>query len=337
MMNVRENTSLLALNTFRVDVNTRYHIEVSDVQDIRNFIGSELHAIQPRMILGGGSNVLFTGDYNGCILHPSIKGIEKTSEDKGSVMIRTAAGENWDDFVRYCVENGWCGLENLSNIPGTVGASPVQNIGAYGSEVRDSIETVEAIDLETGRTRVFSNRQCRFAYRNSIFKSELKNRMIITHITFRLKKDHNFNTSYRELNKELSLYPETNLGNIRDAVITIRKRKLPEVEALANAGSFFKNPLVDQTGLDSLKRSHPEIPFFKDAYGSIKLSAAWLIERCGWKDRRIRNVGTYKLQPLVIVNYGGASGSEILEFTQKIQRSVQDHFDIVLETEVNII
>ncbi|MBN2480585.1 MAG: UDP-N-acetylmuramate dehydrogenase [Bacteroidales bacterium] len=336
-MNILENASLLTFNTFRVHVKTRYLIEVSDVNDIRNFIGSELHAIRPKMVLGGGSNVLFTHDYDGCILRLSIKGIENISENDESVLLRAAAGENWDDFVAYCVKNGWGGIENLSYIPGTVGASPVQNIGAYGMEVRDSIEMVETIDLESGSTRKFSNKQCEFAYRNSIFRSDLQNRVIITHVTFRLKKNHCFNTSYHELKKELSLHPETTLGNIRSAVITIRKRKLPDVEILANAGSFFKNPVVDQTLLDSLKLRYPEIPFFLDSGGNIKLSAAWLIEHCTWKGRRVRNVGTYRKHPLVIVNYGGADGSEILSFAQKIQQSVLNHFGIGLETEVNII
>lgn len=337
MMKVTENTSLSALNTFHIDIRTKYFIEVSDVHDIRDFIGSDLYAIQPKMILGGGSNMLFTRDFNGCMIRPLVKGIEVLSEDAGSVIVRAGAGENWDDFVGYCVESGWSGIENLSFIPGTVGASPVQNIGAYGMEVKDSVITVETVDLESGKTKNYSNKQCRFSYRNSIFKSELQNRVLITHVTFHLRKNNRFTTTYHDLNKELDQYPETNLKNIRSAVITIRKKKLPDPEVLANAGSFFRNPVVSNTKLDSLKLFYPRIPHFMDDDGNIKLSAAWLIEHCGWKGRRIKKAGTYKKQPLVIVNYGGATGNEILNLARKIQQSVMNHFAIRLEPEVNIV
>lgn len=336
-MKVTENKSLSALNTFHIDIKTKYFIEVSDSHDIRDFIRSELHAIPSRMILGGGSNILFTRDFYGCLIQPLMKGIEVLSEDEGSVIVRAGAGENWDDFVGYCVESEWNGMENLSFIPGTVGASPVQNIGAYGMEVKDFVITVETVDLESGRIKMYSNKQCRFSYRNSIFKSELRNRAIITHVTFQLRKDHRFTTSYHDLNQELDQYPETNLKNIRSAIIAIRKKKLPDPDILANAGSFFKNPVVNNTKLDSLKLVYPGIPHFKDDDGNIKLSAAWLIEYCGWKGRRIQKAGTYKKQPLVIVNYGGATGKEILNLARKIQDSVVNHFDIKLEPEVSIV
>ncbi len=336
-MKVTKNKSLSPHNTFHIDIKTQYFIEISDIHDIIDFVKSDLHDIQPRMILGGGSNILFTRDFNGCVIHPSIKGIEVLSENEVTVTIRAGAGENWDDFVGYCVENGWSGVENLSFIPGTVGASPIQNIGAYGIEVKDSVITVETIDLESGKTKKYSNKQCRFSYRNSIFKSESQNRVMITHVTFQLRKDHRFTTSYHDLNKELDQYPKTSLKNIRSAIIAIRKKKLPDPDTLANAGSFFQNPVVNSTKLDSLKLSYPDIPHFKDDDGNIKLSAAWLIEYCGWKGRRIKKAGTYKNQPLVIVNYGGATGREILNLARKIQHSVMNHFDIRLEPEVSVV
>jgi UDP-N-acetylmuramate dehydrogenase len=337
MIHVSENTSLLMRNTFRVDAKTRYLVEVTDIEDIKNYIGSELHAIQPKMVLGAGSNVLFTRDFDGCIIQPVMKGVEIISESAEFVILNVGAGENWDDFVAYCVEKGWGGIENLSGIPGTAGASPVQNIGASGMEVKDTIVEVETINLESGIIKQYNNQQCRFSYRNSIFRSGLKNREIITHVVFKLRKDHAFVTSYHDLNKELDHYPEINLKNIRNAIIKIRQRKLPDPGILANAGSFFKNPLIDKKKLDTLKTLYPNMPCFEDADGNIKLSAAWLIEHCGWKGRRIGKTGTYHKQPLVIVNYGGASGTEILKFAQKIQHAVLNDYNIRLEMEVNIV
>jgi UDP-N-acetylmuramate dehydrogenase len=288
-------------------------------------------------VLGGGSNILFTGDFDGLILRPVITGIEITGETDGEVWVRAGAGENWDNFVKYCVDNGYGGTENLSLIPGTVGASPVQNIGAYGVEIKDIVERVEAVRLEDGRQVSLNTAECRFSYRDSIFKHELKDRMIITHVTFRLSKNHALHTHYSDLEKELGKYPEISIATIRKAIISIRRNKLPDPEILGNAGSFFKNPFISREQAGSIRKHYPAMPGHAYADGTVKLSAAWLIEQCGWKGKKLGETGTYKRQPLILVNYGSASGDEILKCALKIQKSVMNNFAIRLEMEVNIL
>lgn len=336
-MLVTENASLQNLNTFRARARARFLVEVKDARDINDFIGSVTNFDHPKMVLGGGSNILFTKDYDGCIVRPMIKGIKKISEDRSTIKIRAGAGENWDSLVQYCVENGYGGIENMSWIPGTVGAAPVQNIGAYGMEVGSVIDTVDAIDLESGKRMHYSNRQCKFSYRNSIFKTTLKGRVIITHVTFILHKNPQLAVGYKDLEIELSKYEEVNLKVIRTAIIAIRQRKLPDPELLANAGSFFKNPEVSTKTIESLRDRYSEMPHFESKKGMYKVPAAWLIEQCGWKGRREGNIGTFEKQPLVIVNYGSASGSEILAFSEKVRQAVKEKFGILLETEVNIL
>jgi len=336
-MVIKENISLLKLNTFRVNARARYLAELNGAEDFLKFLDSDYGAIRPRVILGGGSNVLFRGDFEGCIIKPEIKGIELVSISDDFVEIRAGAGENWDDFVSYCVEKGYGGLENLSYIPGTVGAGPIQNIGAYGMEIKDSIISVECIELETSNLLKFLNSQCRFSYRNSIFKSELKNMVLITHVTFRLNRHPVPVTGYSDLLRELENYPHKGIKEVRSAVIDIRKRKLPDPIELPNAGSFFKNPYVDRHFIKSLQQKYERVPSFDDGQGNIKLSAAWLIEQCGYKGRREKDTGTHVNQPLVIVNYGNATGEEILTFAAKIQGAVRTKFAIDLEKEVNII
>jgi UDP-N-acetylmuramate dehydrogenase len=337
MLTIQENISLLTYNTFGIKAYAQWMAVPKSPEEINELFRNDRPEWNPRFILGGGSNVLFTQNYNGLIIRPEIKGIEEIKETDKFVWIRAGCGEIWDDLVAFCVTNDLGGLENLSNIPGKVGASPVQNIGAYGVEAKDCIEKVELILLKNLKKLVLSPRECKFNYRDSIFKNELKNQCIITHVIFRLSKDHIFKTHYPDLEKELDNYPETTIQYIRKAIITIRQKKLPDPAHLGNAGSFFKNPMISDQHANRIRQSHPTMPVYKCGENKVKLSAAWLIEQCHWKGRKIGKVESYRKQPLVIVNRGGATGADILEYAHKIQRSVQNHFAIELEMEVNIL
>jgi len=337
MGNFYENFSLSELNTFHIDATARYLVELNDADEIVLFIKSQKASIRPRFILGGGSNVLFTGNYPGIIIRPVIKGIAIVEDRLNGVLVRAGAGVDWDTFVAWCVKEELGGIENLSLIPGTVGASPVQNIGAYGAEIGEIIQSVEIVNLETGKRMTLSAKDCRFSYRESIFKNELRGKVVITHVTYRLTRDHVFCTQYGELEKELENYPETTIQTIRQAVIGIRNTKLPDPSQIGNAGSFFKNPVLPFAQAHSIQQHHPTLPVYPMEEGLAKVSAAWLIDRCGWKGKRIGNAGTHKNQPLIIVNYGNATGEEILAFSAKIQKSVMNHFAIKLEMEVNVV
>jgi len=332
-----EHISLKKYNTFGIEVKARYFIELSSPDQIREFLHAEQSKIVPRLIMGEGSNILFTKDFEGIVIRPLIKGVEKIEETARHVYLKVGAGENWDGFVKYCVDNDWGGLENLSMIPGSVGASPVQNVGAYGAEVKDVIEYVDAIDLSDNKTVKYAAKECMFDYRSSIFKQNLKNRIIVTHVVFKLDKEHRFITSYGNIEKELDKYPETNIQNIRKVVTNIRSNKLPDPLKFGNAGSFFKNPVIDRNTLENIRRYYPKILFWEINEDQFKISAAWLIEKCNWKNKKIGHAGTYKNQPLVIVNYGRASGKDILNLSGKIQKAVKNRFAIHLEPEVNII
>ncbi len=337
MNKLLENISLKKYNTFGIDVSSRYFIELVNIEQIREFLQSENGSIQPRLIIGEGSNILFTRDFDGIVIRPVIKGIEKSEETDKHVYLKVGAGENWDELVSYCVENNYGGIENLSLIPGSVGASPVQNIGAYGVEVKDVIEYVETIDLLTTDTIVFFADECRFDYRSSIFKTKLKNKHIITHVMFRLDKEPHFVTHYGTIAKELDQYAETSIRNIREIIIKIRKSKLPDPKELGNAGSFFKNPVVSRETFENILKFYPKVPFWEFKENLVKLSAAWLIEQCQWKSKKIGDAGTYRKQPLVIVNHGNATGNDVVTLSEKIQKAVKNHFAIQLEPEVNIL
>lgn len=337
MPEIKENFPLIDYNTFHVAVRARFFAECNDIPSVRDLLSSTLSSVRPVFVLGGGSNVLFTKDYNGLVVHPCVRGIDKTEEKGGSVLVSAGAGEDWDGFVKYCVEREWGGIENLSMIPGTVGASPVQNIGAYGVEVMDFIESVEGYLISKGKELRLSVKDCRFSYRDSIFKGELKDQVIITKVNFRLRRNHSFQTEYPDLKRELDDHSEITLKSIRKAVMAIRSAKLPDPSVTGNAGSFFKNPVISKEQADSLQRFYPGIPVYGSGEGRTKISAAWLIEQCGWKGKKLGKTGTHKKQPLIIINHGGATGEEILQCAIKIQRAVMNRFAIKLETEVNVL
>ena len=335
---IQENKSLVGLQTFGLKAVAKQFAEIGSVLDLQKLIQQ---SSAPIMILGGGSNILFAHDYTGLLIQNKIKGIDVIREFKHKVHVRVGAGEIWDQFVQWAVDNNLGGLENLSLIPGTVGASPIQNIGAYGIEIKDTFVSCAAIDLVTGKKRTFNKGLCRFGYRDSIFKHELKGKICITSVTFCLTKiKHKINTSYGDIVKQLQAdghWPEYQISHIRKAVIAIRTSKLPDPAKIGNCGSFFKNPEIGQKQFDQLIAVHPTIPGYPTTQGMVKVPAGWLIEQCGWKGKRIGNTGCYERQALVIVNYGNATGAEVQALVHDIIASIKAKFEIVLEPEVQMI
>jgi len=337
-MEYLEDISLKPYNTFGIDVRARYFAEALSEEDIIVLAGNLREDYHPLLILGGGSNILFTGDFPGTVMKISTKGILTLKEEAGNVWVKVSAGENWDDLVKYCVDNGWGGLENLSAIPGNAGTSPVQNIGAYGAELKDSLFELEAFDLESRVKKVFSKEECGFGYRESIFKSQYKGRFIILSVTVCVKNNPVLCLDYGNIREELALMKADHPGitDVREAVCRIRSRKLPDPSVTGNAGSFFKNPVILPQQFEKLKELFPGIvSYLKD--GKIKLAAAWMIEQCGWKGKRVGNAGVHSTQPLVLVNHGNATGLEILSLSKEIQKSVFERFGVELEREVNVI
>ncbi len=340
MINIRENISLQTQNTFGIRVSARYYCEVATVEDVTELWAHPVYQEQRHLILGGGSNVLFTKDFDGLIIKSGLLGLSVTAQNEENVLIEAGAGEAWHHLVMHCIDNGWGGIENLSLIPGTVGAAPIQNIGAYGVEIKDVIEKVSAIDLSTGRHRTFNNTDCRFGYRESVFKHEWKENIFISSITLRLtNKRHHLNTQYgaiKEVLKQRGIDQPT-IKDVSDAVISIRQSKLPDPKVIGNAGSFFKNPTITQEVFAQIKNAHPSIPSYPADNQNVKIPAGWLIEQCGWKGKRFENIGVHPQQALVLVNYGGGNGEEILQLAKKIHSSVKEKFGVMLLTEVNII
>ncbi len=336
MVNIKENFSLKHSNTLGINVYARYFVRTKSLDDIKDVL-ENYRKYFPFYILGGGSNILFTGDYNGLIIQPDLKGINIIDNDLENCIVEVGAGENWDDFVKWAVENNLGGIENLSLIPGSAGSSPIQNIGAYGMEVSNVILEVKYLDLLSKEIVSLSNRECHFGYRDSIFKNHLKNRIIITSVVFRLKHHPVFNTSYGNLQTETGKKGKLSLQNIRDAVINIRRSKLPDPEELGNAGSFYKNPVISANQANEIKQQFDSVPCFPVDETRVKIPAGWLIEMCGWKGKRVGSAGVHEKQALVLVNYGGATGEEIRNLAMKIGESVFAKFKIKLETEVNII
>lgn len=336
-MQILENISIKNHNTFGIDVTSRYFVEYTSEKKLLCLLKSDFLKDNSFFNIGGGSNLLFTKDFDGVLLHSKINSIEVIKEENNDIFVRVGAGVVWDDFVAFCVEKNWYGCENLSLIPGEVGASPVQNIGAYGIEAKDLIFEVEGLCTETCERKVLKNNECQFGYRNSIFKHELKNRYIVTYVTYKLSKTPNYCLGYGSIQDELNKLGEINLQNIRKAIILIREAKLPDPIVEGNAGSFFKNPVVSKEKFDALKKEYPHIPHFVICETEIKIPAAWLIEQCGWKGKAIGDAAVHKHQPLVLVNKGNASGNDILNLSKQICESVKSKFDIEISPEVIVL
>lgn len=335
-MTISENISLKNYNTFGIDVKAKRFISINSVKELQQLLFKE----KELFLLSGGSNMLLTKDIEKLVAHIDIRGISIENEDENFVEVTVNAGENWHKFVLWCVNKNYGGLENLSLIPGKVGTCPMQNIGAYGVEVKDTITKVSVLEIQTGKITSFSNEECKFDYRNSIFKTEVKNKFIIISVSFKLtKKHHIFHTSYGAIETELSSkkISTPNLKDISDAVIAIRKSKLPDPKELGNSGSFFKNPLITDKHFKNLQKKFPTIPSYIISETELKIPAGWLIEQAGFKGKRFGNCGVHKKQALVLVNYGNASGIEILNLAKKIQKIILEKFEIELEIEVNII
>lgn len=339
MISIREQVDLKPFNTFGIAANARYFVTITSTDELRELMTTDIFKTTPHLIIGGGSNLLLTRDADCLVIQVAIKGIEPVHEDDTTVTVRAGAGEVWHDFVMHCVARNWGGVENLSLIPGTVGAAPMQNIGAYGVEVREVINTVEGIDLSTGELRTFSNEQCEFGYRESIFKHAMKGKIFISSITLTLtKKNHNFTTSYGAIQETLQHMGVTfpTIQTISEAVIRIRSQKLPDPRLLGNAGSFFKNPTIAEEQYETLKSEYASMPGYKTENQEVKIPAAWLIEQCGWKGKRVGRAGVHAFQPLVLVNADNATGEEIWSLAMNIQASVKEKFGVTLQPEVNV-
>jgi UDP-N-acetylmuramate dehydrogenase len=339
-MQILENISLQPYNTFGIDVRAKYFSSFTNLDELKELLThSRFKTEDSRLILGGGSNVLFTKDFDGFVLRNEIKGIEFVKEDDKFIYIKAAAGEVWDDFVQYCIQNNYEGVENLSLIPGTVGASPMQNIGAYGVEIKDVFESLEAYHINENSLQTFSLQDCAFGYRESVFKKKYKNQFVILNVTYKLRKSSHFNISYGAITQELEKMnvAELSIHNIAQAVINIRRSKLPDPKEMGNAGSFFKNPIVSKFRWHTIWEEHKNVSAYKIDDMHYKIAAAWLIEQSGWKGYRKNDVGCNPLQPLVLVNYGNATGKEIYDLSEEIIQSVKQKFGIELESEVNII
>ena len=337
-MEILQNHPLKKFNTFGITVSSRYFVSISSVTQLKEVLASDIAKTNPLLIMGGGSNILFTRQYPGLIIFNQIKGIDIINEGNEDTLISAGGGEIWHDLVEFSLNLNLGGLENLSLIPGSVGAAPIQNIGAYGVELKEVMESLTAIELATGEEKTFSNAECDFGYRNSVFKKELKDKYLITNVSLRLSKNPILNTSYGAINS-LLLEKGINHPTVKDvsnAVIEIRQSKLPDPALLGNAGSFFKNPVVDKIDYEGLKLLFSDIPGYINSE-HVKIPAAWLIEQCGWKGQRFGNVGVHNKQPLVLVNYGEGKGEEIKLLAEKIKVSVADKFGIELEAEIRII
>tara|TARA_B110000503_G_C7150813_1_gene415080 strand:- start:1475 stop:2491 length:1017 start_codon:yes stop_codon:yes gene_type:complete len=338
---MKNNVNLKEFNTFGIEVFAKEFVELNSTNDaIEFFKNTELNE-KEFLILGGGSNLLLTEDFDGLIIKNNLKGVEVIEQDDDSILLKAGAGENWHEFVLQSIDKGFAGLENLSLIPGNVGASPMQNIGAYGVEVKDLITEVEAIEISTGKIKTFTNEECKFDYRSSVFKTTNKNQYFISAVNFKLSKKPDFNVSYGAIKSQLEQHGVTKESlttkAISDAVIAIRQSKLPDPKKIGNSGSFFKNPIVSKDTFEKLKRKFKDMPAYQLPNGDYKLAAGWLIEKTGWKGYTEGNYGVHKNQALVLVNYGGASGLEIYDLSERILLSVREKFRVTLEREVNIL
>ena len=332
-----ENHSLLAHNTFGMDVRAALFFEYDTVEELQTFLSSDDFTHRDRYIhIGSGSNLLFEGDYKGIVMHSALHTLEVVEESSAHVLVRVGSGYVWDDFVAYCVAQGWAGVENLSAIPGEVGASAVQNIGAYGVEVRDVIVRVEAMALD-GTTRTFTNEECHYGYRDSIFKRELRGQYIITHVTYRLEKSPTYRLDYGDLRARVEACGEPTLKAVRDAVTAIRDSKLPDPRVLGNAGSFFTNPVIPRAQYEALKEKYPNIPSYPIDEERVKVPAGWLIDNAEWKGKALGRAAVHDRQALVLVNLGGATGKEVMTLAERVCEDVFNKYGIRITPEVNFI
>lgn len=336
-MVIVDNISLAKYNSFGISVCADRMLEFENARQLEEYFSKYSSEKYPWYPFSGGNNILLTGNYKGTLIHPVSKRIEIIDSDDKYIYVKAEAGVEWDDFVAWSVDRGLGGVENLSLIPGYVGAAPIQNIGAYGVEAKDTIVNVEAYMVDSNNVVNMSAEKCRFGYRDSIFKHELRNRAIILSVTFRLLREPQFKLGYGDLQKEVAARDGLTLRNVRDAVMAIRRRKLPDPKVLGNAGSFFKNPVVEESCMKRLLEKYPDMPHYPAAEGYAKLAAGWLIDKAGWKGFRKNNVGVHEKQALVLVNYGGATGKEILEFAGEIKESIREKFGVSIEMEVNIL
>jgi UDP-N-acetylmuramate dehydrogenase len=336
-MTISKHVSLLPFNTFGIDVKTDYLIEYSSVEELSAILKSELVTSSRLLHVGSGSNLLFLNDFDGVVLHSQLKSIDLLTTDEQSVYVEVGAGVAWDDFVDFAVNKGWGGVENLSLIPGETGAAAVQNIGAYGVEVQSVIDRVKTVEVESGEIREFSNAECEYGYRESIFKTMLKGKYIVTSVVFRLECVPTFTLDYQHLEDEVRKNGDLSLANVRQTIIAIRQSKLPDPAVQGNAGSFFMNPVIPKSLFVQLQSQFPEMPHYYVSETDEKVPAAWLIDKCGWKGKQIGKAAVHDKQALVLVNKGGATGAEIVFLAEQIQLSVKEKFGIELRPEVNYI
>ena len=337
-MNVVSNFSLKKFNTFGIEAKAKLFVAIQSEDELIAVL--KKYPTEIKFILGGGSNMLLTQDIDALVIHIDIKGKKIIKENDDFVWVEAKAGENWHEFVLWAINQNFGGIENMSLIPGNVGTTPIQNIGAYGTEIKDTFESCHAIQINNQENKTFQKEECNFGYRESIFKQEAKNKYIITSVVFKLtKNNHKINTSYGDILKELEEQNCTNpeLKDVSNAIIAIRKRKLPDPKELGNSGSFFKNPIISKSEFESIHSKHPEMPFYEISNNQVKVPAGWLIEQAGFKGKRFGDAGIHINQALVLVNYGNATGQEIVDVSKNIQQTIKKIYNIDIEAEVNII
>lgn len=334
---LQKNVNLKPFNTFGLSVRTKYYAPFTSVKDLKSLLSEVKN--EKLLILGGGSNVLFQNNFHGVTLRNEIKGIELIEENDRNIVLKVGAGEVWHELVLHTIKKGWGGLENLSLIPGSVGASPMQNIGAYGVEIKDVFESLEALEIKTGKLHTFFHKDCQFGYRESVFKKDLKNQFVITSVTYKLSKKPQLNTSYGAIEEELKSrnITQPTIKDVSDAVIAIRQSKLPDPKEIGNAGSFFKNPVISLIQYQELQKKHENIPSYPVDKLHVKVPAGWLIDQSGWKGKTFGNFGVHKKQALVLVNYDDAKGKDIVQLSEQIIEDIKKRYGITLEREVNII
>lgn len=338
-MNIIENYPLLKLNTFGIDVKAKYFVSINTVNELIELTKTKVFKDLRLLILGGGSNILFTKDFDGLVILNNINGKEIIDQTQQSIFLKIGAGENWHELVMYTVDNGWGGIENLSLIPGNTGTAPMQNIGAYGVEIKETFVELEALEISSGKIIKFNNSDCEFGYRESIFKNKIKNQYIILNITLELKKNPVLNINYGDVKAILESQDIKNpaIKEVSNAIISIRQSKLPDPKKIGNSGSFFKNPIVSLNQLEFIKKKYPNVVNYEINENEFKIAAGWMIEKAGWKGRKFNNYGVHEKQALVLVNYGLANGMEIFNLSEEIILDIKDKFGITLEREVNII